>query len=237
MTRSKKLPKPKLGNCAYCGAYGEITRDHVPPEKIFAKPRPSNLITVNACKKCHTPWSKEDEYFKIRMCLNDKARGHPDVNGNLKSVFDALNRPEAPGLKQALLNDWRDVELKSPGGIILGRTGAFQVDMNRICGVVERTVRGLFYFEKNIPLPKDFGVKVISNEILSEQDAEVIEEFKSTIVGPLAAMTPTVIGENTFSYRSWHSHVLGVSAWGLIFYDNVQFIALTGPNETRDTAG
>jgi len=235
MTRSKRKAKPKVGTCAYCGAHGEVTKDHVPPDGIFASPQPSNLITVPACKPCHEPWSKDDEYFKIRLCLNNKARGHPDVNRNLKSIFDALNRPEASGLKQALLDDWRNVEVRSKGGVILGHTAAFQVDMDRICRVVERTVRGLFFYEKKEPLPTDHGVKVISNEMLCEQDAEVIEEMTRTIIEPLAANPPTIIGENTFSYRVCFSHVPSVSAWGLVFYGNVQFIALTGPNDTRDT--
>lgn len=223
--------------CAYCGAHGPVTRDHIPPAGIFADPKPSNLITVPSCSACHEPWSTEDEYFRIRMCLNDQSRGHPDVNGNLQSVFHALNRPEASGMKHGLLADWRNVAVTTKGGIYLGRRTGFEVSMHRICRVIERIVRGLYFRETGQCLPKDNSVSVISNENLSEQDSETIAEMKTNIIEPLAAIAPHVIGQNTFSHRSWFSQVAGTSAWGLVFFGKVQFVALTGPNDLRDTVG
>ena len=161
---------PRIGICVYCGKDGPITDDHVPPKGIFAPPRPSNLITVPSCLECNSSASMDDEYFRIRVCLNDQARGHPDVNGNLPSVLKALTRPEASGLKQALLNDWRNVDVTTKGGIFLGRRTAFEVDMNRIARVVQRIVRGLYYHEVNTPLSG--GVKIVSNENLSEQEPD-----------------------------------------------------------------
>jgi hypothetical protein len=235
MGRSAKKGKHRSGICAYCGKSGRVTRDHIPPMGIFASPRPSNLITVPSCVACHSPWSKDDEYFRIRMCLNDQVRGHPDVTGNLESVLHALNRKEAEGMKRSLINDSRIIDVSTKGGIYLGRRSAFQVDLPRIFRVVERIVRGLYFYETKTCLALDHGVKVVSNEVLSEQDSETIDVMKNTIIAPLAAIAPRVIGQNTFSYRFGKCDIPGVSAWGLVFFGRIQFIALTGPNELRDT--
>jgi hypothetical protein len=219
----------RKGICAYCGRHGPISKDHVPPLGLFADPKPLNLLTVKACDRCHSQWSKDDEYFRIRLCLNDQARGHPDVNANLPSIFDGLNRPDFAGLKRDLLADWRTVDITSPGGIYLGRRAGFEVDMPRICGVVERAVRGLYYRERKECLPKDHDVRVITNELLSEQDANVREEILQTVIRPLAAIPPKVIGRDAFSYRVHFTNRPTVSVWGLVFYNSVQFVAATGP--------
>jgi 5-methylcytosine-specific restriction endonuclease McrA len=62
----------KIGECAYCGDVGIITRDHVPPKGIFPKPRPANLITVPACSKCHSQQtSRDDEYFRNTLNVRE----------------------------------------------------------------------------------------------------------------------------------------------------------------------
>jgi len=177
----------------------------------------------------------DDEYFRLRLCLNDAVRGHPDVKANLPTIFRSLERPTAEGLKRALMADWRTVEVKTPGGLYLGKQTAFSVDMKRIFRVIERTVRGLFLHAIGERLPEGYGVKVISNESLLEQGSEVVEELKQKIIVPLAALEPKVIGNGAFTYRYWYSGRDFVSAWGLVFYQGVQFAALTGPNDLRDT--
>jgi hypothetical protein len=227
--------KPKrIGTCVYCGRNRELTDDHIPPKDLFAKPRPYNLITVPACLTCNKSASKDDEYFRMRLCLNDAARGHPDVNGNLPSIFRSLDRPQARGLRTSLLADWRNVEVKSSGGLYLGRRSAFQVDMKRIFRVVARIVKGLYFHETGNIFCSDHGVRVISNETLSEQDPDTIAEFKSTILQPLVAAPLKSIGNRTFAYRYCLTDVPSVSGWGLVFYDRVQFVALTGPKSEID---
>jgi 5-methylcytosine-specific restriction endonuclease McrA len=55
--------------CAYCGSPTDLTRDHVPPKNLFPLPKPVNLITVPACKKCHSETSQDDEYFRVKILL------------------------------------------------------------------------------------------------------------------------------------------------------------------------
>src|SRR5437764_13421807 len=45
--------KAKHGECAYCGEWREITRDHIVSRSLFSKPRPGHLITVAWCYPCN----------------------------------------------------------------------------------------------------------------------------------------------------------------------------------------
>ena len=63
--------------CVYCGGTDDLTDDHVPPKTIFPKPRPSGLITVRSCKKCNCGSSRDDEHFRMMLCLrHDSPRLH-----------------------------------------------------------------------------------------------------------------------------------------------------------------
>lgn len=217
----------KRGKCAYCGQIAVLTRDHIPPVTIFAPPRPSNLITVPACEPCHKPWSKDDEYFRERMCLNDEAHGHPDVTANLPSVFSALARPQAKWMRRKLLNDTYNANILSPSGLWLGKGLAFDVDLGRICRVVERIVRGLYYRECKNCLPADHDVRVITKEIFGVQDAEYIAMCRKTVIDPLLQIAPRIVGQHTFSYR--FAIVEPASVWGMKFFNAIDFLAITAP--------
>lgn len=55
--------RKQAGPCFNCGAPSE-TRDHVPPKGVFPAPRPKQLITVPACRKCNNSTKLDDEYFR-----------------------------------------------------------------------------------------------------------------------------------------------------------------------------
>ena len=54
----------KIKWCYLCRKKENLTSDHVPPENLFPKPRPSNLITVPCCNDCNGSYSKLDEQFR-----------------------------------------------------------------------------------------------------------------------------------------------------------------------------
>jgi 5-methylcytosine-specific restriction endonuclease McrA len=68
------MSEAKQKSCAYCHATDDLTDDHIPPQNLFPKPRPSNLnlITVPACRKCNGSASKDDEYFRYCLCMCEK---------------------------------------------------------------------------------------------------------------------------------------------------------------------
>src|SRR5271166_944356 len=66
------------GLCTYCGETKLVTADHVPPKNMFRKPYPPNMWTVPGCQDCNGGFSKDDEYFRLVLTLNEKAKGHPE---------------------------------------------------------------------------------------------------------------------------------------------------------------
>jgi len=54
--------------CYLCGD-PSTTVDHVPPKTFFPRPAPSNLITLPACHKCNTAYSKDEEYLRNNVVI------------------------------------------------------------------------------------------------------------------------------------------------------------------------
>lgn len=220
--------------CAYCGARDNLQTDHVPPKNLFPSPCPDNLITVSACSSCHSCTSKDDEYFRLKVCLRDDAGGHPKARANWESIFRSLNRKEAAGLKRSFLTDFRPVQLHTPGSLY-SRLG-YNVDLTRIRRVVERTVRGLYFAESRNALGFNNAVRIYGNEDLHNESAEILQELNQTILLPLATIPAKVIGDGVFLYRCYIAREDPVySVWGLSFYTRVPFLCMTGPDKVNST--
>lgn len=217
--------------CAYCGSPNNLRDDHVPPKNLFPpRPRPA-LITVPACADCHSVTSKDDEYFRLKVCLRDDVGHHPDARTNWQTIFRSLKRDKSAGLARQVLSDIRYMDLKTPSGLYLGKRMAYDVDMNRIRRVVERVVRGLYFAESGNPLGLSNEVRVYEGEDLARQPRGVLKQLQQTILIPLAGLPPTVIGDGVFlySYQIMKENS-SYSVWAISFYGRLPFLAMTGPH-------
>ncbi len=219
-----------LKQCAYCGSADGLTDDHVPPKNVFPKPRPNDLITVPACATCVAGTPKDDEYFRLKLCMSEQVGTDANARRNRDTIFRSLQRPEAIGLKTAFVSDIRTVRLRTAAGLDVGTRLAFDVDLGRVFRVVERTVRGLFFHQTQRRLDANYDVRIFSDDTVTDNPADVLEELRDTILIPLAQKLPTVIANGAFHYRF---HITdedpNVSVWGLSFYQRVPFLGLTGP--------
>lgn len=233
-----ELPKDYPRNiCAYCGTSENLLkdRDHVPPKNLFPRPRPNNLITVAACKNCHTGTSKDDEYFRIKLCLRDDAGNHSSARANWDSIFRSLKRDEAAGLKKSFLSDLHNIHLYTPSGLYAGKGVAYDVDLERLRKVAERTIRGLYFAESKQPLGLNNEVHVYCNEDLELQPPKVLDQLKLTILNPIATKCPKVIGNNIFLYRHQIMEENPIfSVWVVSFYGKVPFFGMTGPQRNKN---
>jgi len=228
--RQKSMTRT-ASQCAYCGATDSLTVDHVPPKNMFPKPRPNDLITVPACSTCNSSASKDDEYFRLTLCLSEQVGTDANARQNRDTIFRSLERDEAVGFRTALVADIRPVRIRTPTGLDLGTRLGFDVDLQRIFGVVERTVRGLFFHEAKRRLDPNYDVRIFSDDTLIENSPEVLKELRNTILIPLAQKSPTVIANGAFHYRfQITDEDPSVSVWALSFYEGVSFLGLTGPH-------
>lgn len=84
--------------CAYCGLKA-VTRDHIPPKALFARPRPNRLITVPSCKECNAQALTDDEYFCLMVSMRHDTAEHPDAAQTCSAALRGLALREKKGLR------------------------------------------------------------------------------------------------------------------------------------------
>ncbi len=226
----------KRRHCAYCGTTADLTKDHIPPKSLFAPPLPKNLISVYACRKCHRRTTKDDEYFRQCVCLHYGAGDHPEAQKNWEKILRSFQNPKAPGLRRRFFASLKEVWLQSQGGIHLGKSATFDVDLRRIFRVVERTVRGLYLHETGNRMPNDYEVRVYSDDTLRRRPPETTKWLEERILSLLMNAPQKVIGQDVFSYRfQLVPENLLLSAWGLVFYRSFSFLVITTPKSMART--
>lgn len=129
--------------CAICATRDAVNLDHVPPRRVFARPWPSDLITVPACDECNGGSSPNDEEFKVGLSLLAGIET-PDTlalwkEGAMRTL--AHNRR----LHREILSRFVKVEVRTEAGIYLGTEQAVLVPKKAIHAVLVRTIRGLYY--------------------------------------------------------------------------------------------
>ena len=101
-----------------------------------------NLITVPACKPCNQGSSIIDEEFRTMLSL--KVGPDTPVTGRLwQKARRGLQQNKR--LKAEIIRNMRDVELRSPGGIILGtaKAGLWKKVAHDL--IILKITRGLFF--------------------------------------------------------------------------------------------
>ena len=158
MTRKGKRKDEKP--CIYCGSYQDLTDDHIPPKALFPEPRPSNMLTVPSCRSCNESYSKDDEYIRTVLVSCAPVYSDPNVQAVNEKLLRSMVRPEAAAMASAIRKSLYVVDVKSPGGIYLGRSPAMKVSSaKRINRVTARIARGLFHVIHNYPVPSGYEIK------------------------------------------------------------------------------
>jgi hypothetical protein len=216
------LSKQPSEKCIYCGNNAGMTADHVPPKSFFPQPRPSNLITVPACHKCNSGAGKDEDYFLATFMFSKAGVTHA---GKLlwKQRLNRMFRKNL-GLRRKIAKGLSYESLVTPTGIYLGRRMGLQFDEARFEPVVQKIVRGLYYFEYGEVLPPA---------------TEVMTLFLST-----KARFQTAVGyahqldwgkrqwPGIFEYRCGRvPDAPQGSVWLIRCYSNVHFWAISGSDE------
>jgi hypothetical protein len=219
----KKKAKRKPRACTYCGATAD-TVDHVPPRCLFARPFPSTLITVPACRNCNGGAKLDDEYFRL-MTTMKRQIVHPDAEAGRSSSVRSLARIEAGGLRSTFLGSLEDTEVLSPAGLYLGTVPSYGADPRRLCLVVRRVTLGLLFHEAGERLHEDYEAVAM----LPAAVANVAIRRKLLRIGSdLRRTTPRhEAARNVLSY--WWARVAEdpkMSAWLLLFYERLPFVTI-----------
>jgi len=139
--------------CTYC-ASPAATRDHIPPKKLFARPWPSDLITVPCCNRCNVSASNDDELLIWAIICSANAVGH-DADRARQQRFAQPSSPRRKRMVARLLAAATPVTAVRPNGVVVGRALGYQVDARRINRVLARIVRGLYSHDYGKGVPSD----------------------------------------------------------------------------------
>lgn len=143
--------------CVYCGKEKATTVDHVPPKCFFPKPRPHNLITVPACRRCNKEAEKDEEFFLATFMFSEASQSRVG-----KALWaEKMNRVyfRGRGVGSAIRKRMNRVNLTTASGIYYGKGFALEIDYARLETVVTKIVRGLYYREYSEPLTKEVPIK------------------------------------------------------------------------------
>ncbi|HSA85940.1 MAG TPA: HNH endonuclease [Nitrospira sp.] len=154
---SKLKRDPK--NCVYCTENPGVTADHVPPKSFFPEPRPSNLITVPACKKCNSGAGKDEDYFLATFMFS--AAGVTDAGKTLWKQRLRRMFQKNTGLRGKIANGFSSATISTPAGLYVGQGMTLAFEEQRFDSVVRKIVRGLYYFEYDEALPAKIEVTTL----------------------------------------------------------------------------
>lgn len=224
MSKRKGPKEPVVGECVYCGRIKELDKDHVPPENLFPKPKPSSLIKIPSCIPCNRGFSKDDEYFRTAIALTLDTRRDPRTKQIVDKSLSSLKRPNGGGYKSLFFSSMHRVEMRGTTGLYYGTTLAFSADLVRVRRYANRIIRGLYFHEIGIRLPTNAGVQSVVDGVLPDPDWMAL----------LESQRAKDIGEGIFSYRYLIAQDEPLaSAWLLIFFGKLQVCGLTLPEVPR----
>lgn len=212
MARTKKVEA-----CAMCG--GEATtKDHIPPQSLYPKPRLPNLQlhTVPACKMCNNGASADDEEFKIIVGVST-GEAQPNQDALMTSLQATM---AANGRLNRVVRNGKQMLTVVNGNALPGPV-AISFEGPSYDRVVQRMIRGLYWREKKHPLGLGINVQVIVPSSLSP---DLVGLFKDL----LPSLEPKFLNDRTFSYKVGFSSD-GSSVWALQMFGKHTVFGMASP--------
>ncbi|MXW77787.1 MAG: hypothetical protein F4Z57_02130 [Gemmatimonadetes bacterium] len=141
-----------------------------------------------------------------------------------------MKRPDKRGWRRAFYDTVKQVDVQTPAGIYLGKTGAFDVDLDRVTRVVARIVRGLYYHQLGNRLSTETEVEAFAVDGLADLDEDG-RKAVATIASPVMTAPEQIVGDQqTFRYQFRAvPEEPEATAWLLTFYDSTKCFAITLP--------
>lgn len=224
--RHRSTPK-----CIYCGTRAGTTKDHVPPRSLFSIPRP-NLVTVPCCERCRQGQSLDDEYFVRMIAMRRDVGDNPAAAFAREAVHRAFTKPNKIGFTHALLKSISEVPLHSAAGLYLGHATSYDVDLGRLCNVIERTTRGLYFHEFSVRLPDDNRCVTYALDGFATAGGEINAQIQRIWHHALSGKK-RIFGHDVFAYWVQPIDIPTATVWAFLVYNCVGFIAFTVPRATN----
>lgn len=191
--------------CVICGKRPMTGRDHLPPQSVFPKPRPSDLITVPACDNCNNKRSGLDEEFKVAIGLQ---AGHGEQGERL--FYDQTSRTLSHNrrLMRELASAMQEVKIHTPEGLMVGTASAVPLRSESYDTIINRIIRGLHWHHTGHILGDRVDIKINWYRNLTRKIYEMTNNW-----------TTGVVGDGQFIYKyAVFDEVPMASVWVLQFF-------------------
>jgi hypothetical protein len=228
------MPRPN-GTCTYCGTFGPLHMDHVPPESLFERGQRSNLITVPCCYRCNNTASREDQYFLVYLAFRQNAGQRSEHDRLWAKMLRTLKRQQASKFRQNITSGIKFVQPVTPAGVILPPALSIRVDPPRVVEVLIRIVKGLYLRETGWRLPN-------THHVLPYDELAILHCLQSVKPPPAQdySLFPPLIREvestprrtvgNIFAYNCASNTLYGGnSLWLLDFFYGTRFFCIVQP--------
>lgn len=215
----------KIRICAYCGMPGATTRDHVIPETLFLKPRPSNLITVPACISCNSEIKAQDDpYLRDFLYSNWEAQGHPTSPEMLQAIFSSIHRnsSEFAADVRRTRSHWLYVYTQSlpHSGYGIGAT----VPLDRVRRMMFTIARGLYFHEMHVELPP---YPELEYGLARERDLDEAARRCRSLIAAGGYVRQIGDGQTFFYVYGLEPNEPYNTLWYLWFLRNIVFVVFT----------
>lgn len=199
---------PMANLCALCGENPATTKDHIPPQGIYPKPRDNdiNFNTVPACSNCNNGAAVEDEEFKVLMGFTTG-----EFHENPEVVIDWIARTVGKNQKIAnqIFSTKQNVHAHLRGPI-LEPAVAVTFDGEKYARVISRIIRGLYWMQKGEALGYKPKITVFSPQNMKR-------DFVRSMMDLMNCLTPHSLNKETFVYKVQFCED-GTSIWGMQFF-------------------
>lgn len=214
----------KNSKCIFCGAIAD-TREHIPAKQFFKGIPDKPLITVPSCKTCNKSFQKDEDFFRqfFTGMLVDRSDKAKELLRN--EITRSIKR--APALARQMFNQMQLVNVYTKSGIYLGKKTAYKVsdsDGKRIDRIVNKIIKGLFFYKFKQFLPEDWIVKIVW--ITPKVDKE------QGLTGMAKTLQWNIIKEDTFAYGVNYVPDTYQSLWILDFFKVPLFYVLVLDEKT-----
>ncbi len=208
--------------CALCGKNAATTKDHIPPQAIYPKPRDNdiNFNTVPACSNCNNGSAVEDEEFKVLMGFSTgELHENPDV------VIDWIAR--TVGKNQRIANQIFSTKQNVHAylrGPILEPAVAVTFDGEKYSKVISRIIRGLYWLQKGHALGRNPKITVFPTHSIKP-------DFARSMMSLMDCLEAHSLNKGTFVYNVQICDE-GTSIWGMPFFKKHTVFAFAESPET-----
>ncbi len=151
---SNPTRKIKQGTCAYFGAVGDVTSDHVIPQCLWPGRVPKDVPVVDACRQCNNIWKSGNDSYLRDLLVNDRNAIQSPIVQKILPKFTRSVLTNKSIMHRDLRDQGKVVMIQRPSGLLVPSL-VTEVAEKRTREIMSLIVRGLHQYYLHEPLPKD----------------------------------------------------------------------------------